>query len=424
VISVEETKSYLGFLVSHKTNAHVYCIFYYSTTQPTLKSFAPAATMFYTDIQTLRGLDVPIDYGSGVEYAQGLAEAFPHSGIQIGLWLNGTAGCQDIVDGALDEKIHELYSYLHHVDVPKIFLRLGYEFDNPSFGYSDDPALYQQAFRKMVTMCEDQLHPRHSCHDKIAFCWHSWAAPKVADVALDDFYPGDDVVDWIGISVFQQLYPWANNAKTEQAFAGGSKDQVVEVLEFAKQHDKPVMIAESTPFGGIYMDDGAYNHTPIVVGEDPWSLWFQPTLELIETYDIAMWSYINCDWNAQPMWKGVGFGDTRVSVSSEVMEHWRSQILSSSRFIHQLGCEQRHHHHHSSSSLQNTEQASLSSSSSTMMLMGWTSSVTIKVLISQLCIVVVLVIAYFLVYQALKGKNDSVARSIYGSVEEEREEKQ
>ena len=89
-------------------------------------SFAPAATMFYTDIQTLRGLDTPVDYGSGVEYASGLAQAYPQSGIQIGLWLNGTDGCRDIVIGHLDHEIHRLFDYLNATKFPKVFLRVGY----------------------------------------------------------------------------------------------------------------------------------------------------------------------------------------------------------------------------------------------------------------------------------------------------------
>lgn len=82
--------------------------------------------MFYTDIQTLRGLEDPVDYGSGIEYVGGLAETFPHSGIQIGLWLNGTAGCEDIVSGALQANIKSLFATLNSLDVPKIFLRVGY----------------------------------------------------------------------------------------------------------------------------------------------------------------------------------------------------------------------------------------------------------------------------------------------------------
>jgi hypothetical protein len=101
--------------------------------------------MVYTDIQTLRGLDQPVDYGSGIEFATGLVEAFGGSGgngndrekgttnnkmfgLQIGLWLNGTQGCQDIVSGALQENMDSFFQYLVQ-DIPdtiQIFLRVGY----------------------------------------------------------------------------------------------------------------------------------------------------------------------------------------------------------------------------------------------------------------------------------------------------------
>jgi hypothetical protein len=113
-----------------------------------LSNFRPAAAMVYTDIQTLRGLDQPVDYGSGIEYATGLVEAFGVSGggvsggndrekdpthnkmfgLQVGLWLNGTQGCQDIVSGALQDNMDSFLQYLVQ-DVPdtiQIFLRVGY----------------------------------------------------------------------------------------------------------------------------------------------------------------------------------------------------------------------------------------------------------------------------------------------------------
>ena len=40
-----------------------------------MSSFAPAASMFYTDLEELRGLRVPIDYGSGIEYADGIQKS-------------------------------------------------------------------------------------------------------------------------------------------------------------------------------------------------------------------------------------------------------------------------------------------------------------------------------------------------------------
>ena len=51
-----------------------------------MSSFAPAATMFYTDLDELQGLTTPVDYGSGVEYADGIVKSlFPDTkvGVQV-----------------------------------------------------------------------------------------------------------------------------------------------------------------------------------------------------------------------------------------------------------------------------------------------------------------------------------------------------
>lgn len=90
---------------------------------------APAAVMVYTDIQTLRGLDTPADYGSGIEYANGLLDSVlvgQDVGLQIGLWLNGTRGCRQLMQGELDEQVHRLMKYLEQCQASRIFLRVGY----------------------------------------------------------------------------------------------------------------------------------------------------------------------------------------------------------------------------------------------------------------------------------------------------------
>jgi hypothetical protein len=277
---------------------------------------------------------------------KGLAEAFPESGLQIGLWLNGDQGCRDIMSGLLDENMYQLFDFIQSdlpESLPKVFLRVGYEFDNPSFGYSGNPSSYQDAFRKLVRTCENQMK-YNICHEKIAFVWHSWAAPRQINTSLVQFYPGDDFVDWVGVSIFQQLYPWANNNDDDDRkedggdFAGGNILEVEEVLDFAKSRKKPIMIAESTPFGGMdvlesnniskrYLEH-SNNSSSSSSSNDIWNIWFQKTIDIINKYDISMWSYINCDWDSQPMWKGIGFGDTRLSSSEDVMNHWWDQILN------------------------------------------------------------------------------------------------
>ena len=51
----------------------------------------PAGMMVYTSLQRAEGLDSPAEYGSGVQHAQYLLRAYPHSVIQIGLYMVGAA---------------------------------------------------------------------------------------------------------------------------------------------------------------------------------------------------------------------------------------------------------------------------------------------------------------------------------------------
>ena len=105
------------------------------------------------------------------------------------------------------------------------------------------------------------------------------------------------------------------------------------------------MVAESTPFGGIVDGEGGE------VGEGgsgglnsgklgsnsitnragyrgfTWDIWFKPLLAWIEFNDIEAWCYINCDWDAQPMWQknhapGAYWGDTRIESKGGKAIYW------------------------------------------------------------------------------------------------------
>lgn len=57
---------------------------YIRSKMKTESSFAPAATMFYTDLEKLRGLKSPVDYGSGIEYANGIKDSlFPMTNVGL-----------------------------------------------------------------------------------------------------------------------------------------------------------------------------------------------------------------------------------------------------------------------------------------------------------------------------------------------------
>lgn len=315
------------FSISEYIEAQYNYSLHQGSTEP-MSSFSPAAVMVYTDIESLNGLDQPIDYGSGVEYADGILHSLFDTvevGLQIGMWLNGTYGCQQIINGDFDSNIESFRRYIERIQSPAVFIRLGYEFDNPFFGYHR-PDLYIQAYQKIVLYMRKALSKSASARTK--FVWHSWAAPRSIGLKLQDFYPGDDFVDWVGVSIFQQVFPWASDLIQDNTDYGGTISDIEEVLIFAKNHDKPTMIAESTAYGGIVMNSSQvvkYNQT------DPWARWFEKVLDIIETHDISMWSYINCNWKAQPMWHTSSFGDTRLSTDQSVMKLWHDRIIQNNR---------------------------------------------------------------------------------------------
>lgn len=102
------------------------------------------------------------------------------------------------------------------------------------------------------------------------------------------------------------------------------------------QHDtKPTMIAESTPFGGIELKQANKKVQKILADQDlnndlgdVWDRWYAKVLDIINKYDISMWCYIDADWESQPMWHNVGFGDTRVATNEVIMAKWQEQIIN------------------------------------------------------------------------------------------------
>lgn len=86
------------------------------------------------------------------------------------------------------------------------------------------------------------------------------------------------------------------------------------------------MTYSSTPFGGINLNN---TNTMLFQDTDAWERWFGRVMVLIDKYDIDMWSYINCNWDKQPMWHNIGFGDTRLSSNTHVMKKWQHYVIKS-----------------------------------------------------------------------------------------------
>ena len=254
--------------------------------------------MSYTSLRSLAGLKESTDYGSGVQWAGGLSKSYPGSAIQIGLWIVGD--CKKIATGKYDEAISKLSQYLGSTD-EFYYLRIGYEFDSLQNNYPVDR--YKQAFQHIVSSF------RNASVTNVAFVWHASGFEPRDGYTHESWFPGVDYVNWCGVSLFQQPYdPTLMRHANEFALLCNSLNL-------------PLMIAESTPFGGI-LDETTARSNPDATNragysDSTWSRWFVPVLAYIQRHDVRVWSYINCDWDAQPMWAkfhapGVYWGDSRI----------------------------------------------------------------------------------------------------------------
>ena len=252
----------------------------------------PAGTMVYTSLENLEGLVRAKDQGGGIQHAEWLAERFPHSALQIGLYLGDTLN--GVVLGQFDKNLKKLARWLRRLNRP-VYLRIGYEFDNPENHYASTQ--YQEAFRRIVRVL------RAEGVKNVAFVWHAQAAHP--DTNYMFWYPGDKFVDWVAVSFFSPY----------------NTDNMDKVLRIARSHGKPFMLAESS---AIKMDT--------FKREEAFERWFQLAREYIRSHKVEAFCYINVDWDKLPMHAHLHWGDARVQSDPKVLKKW-TRMISQDSFL-------------------------------------------------------------------------------------------
>ncbi|WP_299214201.1 glycosyl hydrolase [uncultured Aquimarina sp.] len=223
---------------------------------------------------------------------QMLIDSFPNTVIQSAMWMVGKWDvAKKAGKGDYDKVIKKYGAWAKSTNRP-IYLRIGYEFDGPHNEL--EPKKYIKAYRHIVDLL------REEDVNNIAFVWHSYASVPFKNYKLSDWYPGDDYVDWIGISVFGQAY--------------GNSDfgtYCNDVLQFAKLKKKPVMIAESNPIKGIYNDN-----------IDVWDQWFVNFFSFIYNKNVKAVSFINEDWKRLYIQGISNWKDSRLFNNEKISRAW------------------------------------------------------------------------------------------------------
>ena len=281
-------------------------------------------------------------WGSGPVSAYKTATEFDTDHLAIGLFIanNEEPGAlATLVEGKHDDKIRQLTKLFSYVR-GNVFLRIGYEFDGAWNSGYEDADTYKAAWRRIVDII------RAEGADNVVFVWQSGAAPiddaiekKHEDIS--DWYPGDNYVDWVGLS-------WFIEGDEEQTVDSNysvptARDLADEVVSFARKRGKPVMIAEASPQAFDIASLTTSHHSPLWDGapgtetkrlseDELWNAWFAPFFRYLDENDdvINAIAYINCDWDSQPMWgppyESGYWGDTRVNTNKEIAQRWNAAI--------------------------------------------------------------------------------------------------
>jgi len=286
-------------------------------------------------------LDREMDWGGGPANAWKSATEF-EGGLALGLSItenDNPDGLARIIAGEFDQNIRQLARFFSMIDGP-VYLRIGYEFDGGwNRGY-EDSAKYIAAFRRIV----DGLRAEKA--DNVQFVWQSAAFPL--DIMTDggytdirQWYPGDDYVDWMGVSLFLLL---DEDPGIDTDFQPPTARQLIgKVLDLARERGKPVFIGEASPQGydlargsnaniASTWDGPQGEDRRNVSPEDIWAEWFASVFELLEENRDVIYAlaYINCNWDVQDMWdapyESGYWGDSRLQVSPELATRFSTAI--------------------------------------------------------------------------------------------------
>ena len=227
--------------------------------------------------------------------------------VHLSVWMVGLT--DDIGSGASDGTIRELARFLNlYSDIP-FFIRPGFEFDyqykygNPSIS----AASYRAAYRRIIDVLREEGVENFTSVFSSAGMREGFNIASYNDWV--EYYPGNDYVDWLGVSVFYTTQPQDDD----------------DALLFSRAVNKPIFISEATPRSNRISESN---------GATVWNNYFTVLFDHAALYpqDVKAIAYINTNWDAQSQWQGQNWGDTRIENSSELSELWSTE-LSQDKYI-------------------------------------------------------------------------------------------
>lgn len=288
--------------------------------------------------------DLPFTEGERDE-VRGAAEQLRVNGGTLLLTLESIDGLAAVTDDVATD-IAELAASVNETGVP-VVLRFAHEMNGSWYAWGQQPTAYIGAFRRVADAV-------HAGAPGTAMMWApnnadgypfaggvSAAQPGTADYALLDtdadgvltladdpyapYYPGDDAVDWVGMSLYHwgSAYPWGENEMPEEGkfaaqltgtYNGAAGDETAApdfYQTYGVEHGKPVAIPETAALVVSRGDPAG----ELAIKQAWWRQVFSadtaarfPELKMINWFE---WDKFEPEVQADVDWSAVGDADTR-----------------------------------------------------------------------------------------------------------------
>jgi len=141
--------------------------------------------------------------------------------------LEPNIGLEYVKDNAYLNKLAE---DLGRTNTP-IFLRFASEMNGDWLAWNGNPKLYIEKFRLVAEKMKEKA-------PNVAMVWCPYATPLGP---VQSYYPGDDVVDWVGVNIYNVTY-FNQNSKTPAKHVGPT--ELLDPIYKWYAAKKPIMIGE------------------------------------------------------------------------------------------------------------------------------------------------------------------------------------
>ncbi|MCI8537816.1 MAG: hypothetical protein HFF18_04020 [Oscillospiraceae bacterium] len=171
-------------------------------------------------------------------YMYGPALEEGNRGLMVYLnFANEGADCASIAYGAYDSQLIETFTYMNTLSCPT-FVRIGGEMN--VWNTATTPAEFIPAYQHVA-----ELARAYSPNTALVFSVN-YSSAHLVD--MDTFYPGDQYVDWVGVSLYYNLTHHSGNTTDEEFLGSGTYGDpmlnIQQTVNLARLHNKPVMITE------------------------------------------------------------------------------------------------------------------------------------------------------------------------------------